>query len=150
MTNHTEIHETRSLYEDELATSLGHPEDVLNHPGLSLMEKRSILAGWASDAHSVTGIPAVRQLPCGAIVNVDVILQALAAIDEDGDRDVSGRLENPVGSFPRRYRHAFTTWRRSPWSRHDDDDDPPPCPVASPGPRQLPLVWASQQRPRWA
>jgi hypothetical protein len=28
-------------------TTFGHPRDVLSHPGLSLAEKRAILASWA-------------------------------------------------------------------------------------------------------
>ncbi len=30
---------------------LGHPDDVVRDPGMTLDEKRAVLAAWASDAH---------------------------------------------------------------------------------------------------
>jgi len=35
------------------ADVLGDPEDVVRHSGMTLAEKRAVLAGWASDAHAV-------------------------------------------------------------------------------------------------
>jgi len=35
-------------------TAFEHPQDVVSHPGLSLSEKRAILASWASDASAIT------------------------------------------------------------------------------------------------
>ena len=139
MTNKIKEHETCWPCE-ERAISLGHPEDVLNHPGLSVLDKRSILANWASDAHSVPGVPAMRMLPCGAIVKVDVILQALAALD-DSDALISSKQR--WDSLPRRRKARLPTWRRTPWSRRDDDDEPPPCPAAIQPYRPRPFLFVS-------
>jgi hypothetical protein len=59
-----------------------HPSDVLHHPAMSRMEKRALLAAWASDACAVEGRPAWRQVPeSGALVPIDAILDALQALD---------------------------------------------------------------------
>lgn len=62
-----------------------HPRDVTRHPGLSLSEKRAILAAWASDAHAVEACPTLRCLPgCRAeVVAIDEVLAALQALDTD-------------------------------------------------------------------
>ena len=52
-------------------TKFEHPRDVVSHSGLTLAEKRAILASWASAARNVSSIlrfPATRQQkPCPAI-----------------------------------------------------------------------------------
>ena len=60
-----------------------HPREVLAYPGLSLAEKRGLLASWASDACAVESCPALRCLPgCKAEpVPVDEVLAALLALD---------------------------------------------------------------------
>jgi len=40
-----------------------YPHEVVRDPGLSLPEKRAILAGWASDRNAVASFPALRHLP---------------------------------------------------------------------------------------
>ena len=35
------------------AAAFNHPDDVLSHSGLTIAEKRAILASWASDVHAV-------------------------------------------------------------------------------------------------
>jgi hypothetical protein len=72
-----------------------HPRDVVSHPGLSLSEKRAILASWASDASAIASCPSLRA-PEGlkAAVTIDEILEALCALDE-GPR-------NPPGGKPMR------------------------------------------------
>jgi hypothetical protein len=40
-----------------------HPRDVVSHPGLSLGEKRGILASWASDASAIAS--SLRKLDGG-------------------------------------------------------------------------------------
>ncbi len=40
-----------------------HPRDVLADQTLTLAEKRSILASWASDAAAVISCPALRAIP---------------------------------------------------------------------------------------
>jgi hypothetical protein len=55
---------------------------VVDDPGLSLNEKRAILAAWASDACAVEAAPALRRAPGGAsAVSVDDILDALRELD---------------------------------------------------------------------
>lgn len=40
------------------------PQDVVDHPALTLAEKRAILASWASDASAMVSCPSMR--PCRA------------------------------------------------------------------------------------
>jgi hypothetical protein len=74
-------------------TVFEHLRDVVSNPGLSLSEKRAILASWVSDA----SCPSLRA-PEGlkAPVTIDEILEALCALD-DGPR-------NPPGGKPMRLR----------------------------------------------
>ncbi len=78
-------------------TVFEHPRDVISHPGLSLPEKRAILASWASDVFAIASCPALRA-PEGlkAPITIDEILEALRALDE-GPR-------NPPGGKPMRLR----------------------------------------------
>jgi hypothetical protein len=64
-------------------TRFEHPRDVLNHPSLSIAEKRAILASWASDAAAISSCPELRS-PAGlkAPVSIDDILNALGALDD--------------------------------------------------------------------
>jgi hypothetical protein len=108
--------------------AFNHPDDVLHDTTLTLEEKRATLAAWASDAHAVPNVPALRQLPSGAIVNVDTVFSALRALD----RSEPARLPKlpPASSWARPRFPARADWR---WSRRrdDGDDDPPPCPSAA-------------------
>ncbi len=62
--------------------SFTHPHQVLRHALLSRVEKRALLAEWASDAYAVEGRPGWRQIPgSGAVVLIDDILDALRALD---------------------------------------------------------------------
>jgi len=78
-------------------TTFEHPRDVVTHPGLSLAEKRAILASWASDATAIASCPALRA-PEGlkAPVSIDDILEALRGPDA-GPR-------HPPGGKPMRLR----------------------------------------------
>jgi hypothetical protein len=78
-------------------TRFEHPRDVVSHPGLSLGEKRAILASWASDASAIASSPSLRA-PVGlkAPVTIDEILEALCMLDE-GPR-------NPPAGKPMRLR----------------------------------------------
>jgi hypothetical protein len=78
-------------------TRFEHPRDVLSHPGLSLGEKRAILASWASDASAIASCPSLRA-PEGlrAPVTIDEILEALCALD--------GGPRPPPGGKPMRLR----------------------------------------------
>ncbi len=69
-----------------LATTYSHPSEVLRNPLLSSIEKRSILAAWASDAFAVENNPWLRQLPgSDRAVPVKEILSALRQLDENDD-----------------------------------------------------------------
>jgi hypothetical protein len=80
-------------------TAFDHPRDVVSHPGLSLAEKRAILASWASDASAIASCPALRA-PAGrrAAVSLDEILAALCEVD--------GGPRPPPGGKPMRLRSA--------------------------------------------
>jgi hypothetical protein len=81
-----------------LGTYYAHPRDVVADPGLSLAEKRAILASWASDASAIASCPALRA-PDGlkAPVHIDEILEALSALD-------GGNPRHPPGGKPMRLR----------------------------------------------
>jgi hypothetical protein len=76
-----------------------HPRYVVSHPGLSLGEKRGILASWASDASAIASCPSLRA-PDGlkAPVTIDEILEAL--------RELDGGPRHPPGGKPMRLRSA--------------------------------------------
>ena len=78
-------------------TVFNHPRDVVSHPTLTSVEKRAILASWASDASAIASCPALRA-PNGlkAPVTIDEILDAL--------RELDGRPWNPPGGKPFRLR----------------------------------------------
>jgi hypothetical protein len=78
-------------------TSFNHPKEVVAHRGLSLAEKRAILASWASDAAAIASCPALRA-PEGLKnpVSIDEILEALQALD--------GGPRHPPGGKPQRLR----------------------------------------------
>jgi hypothetical protein len=64
------------------ARAFTHPQSVVDDTGLSLNEKRAILAAWASDACAVEAAPALRRAPgSGRAVSVDEILEALRTLD---------------------------------------------------------------------
>jgi hypothetical protein len=65
------------------AAAFSHPDEVLSHSGLTVAEKRAILASWASDAHAVEDMPWLRQLECGARVSLSEVLSALRSLDAE-------------------------------------------------------------------
>lgn len=78
-------------------TTFNHPQDVVEHAGLSLGEKRASLASWASDAAAISSCPALHAPPgLKKPVSIDEILQALQALD-NGPR-------HPPGGKPERLR----------------------------------------------
>ena len=68
------------------AAAFNHPDDVLSHPGLTVGEKRAVLASWASDAHAVDDMPWLRQLDCGARMPLSDVLSALRSLDAEEKR----------------------------------------------------------------
>jgi hypothetical protein len=82
-------------------TVFDHPKDVVMHPSLTLAEKRSILASWASDASAIASCPSLRvSQGLRAPVSIDAILDALCELD--------GGPRNPPGGKPMR---RFSTAR---------------------------------------
>jgi hypothetical protein len=71
------------------AQTFEHPDEVVRDPNLTLNEKRSILASWASDACAVESAPALRA-SAGDPVTFDSVMDALRAIDE-----VAGKYGKP-------------------------------------------------------
>jgi hypothetical protein len=63
------------------AQAFGHPSEVVNDPDLTLNEKRSILASWASDACAIEAAPELRRSPGGPVVRFDDIMDALRTLD---------------------------------------------------------------------
>ena len=79
-----------------------HPRDVAADAELSILEKRAILAPWASDAAAVTSNPALREIPGSRrIVTVDEVLEALATLDGDPPRNPPGGRPNRLKSISR-------------------------------------------------
>jgi hypothetical protein len=78
-------------------TVFEHPKDVVRHEGLTLSEKRAVLASWASDASAIKSCPSMRS-PKGLKqpVSIDVILEALCELD--------GGPRHPPGGKPCRLR----------------------------------------------
>jgi hypothetical protein len=99
-------------------------------------EKREILARWASDAHAVEDVPALRQLDDGSVVAVDLILQALKSLDCDEGRTTARR---PAWKPYARKRGSLLSRIRIP-RRPSDDDDPPPRPASAAYPVRIELA----------
>ena len=65
------------------ARHLNHPNEVVLDRTLDILEKRAILASWASDACAVESMPALRK-PSGASnpVTFDAVMDALRRLDD--------------------------------------------------------------------
>lgn len=93
----------------EAAAVLVHPDQILDHPSMSLEEKRTTLSSWASDHCAVENAPALRRLPNGAVVPVDDILAALAGLPIEApqiDQVLTGTASD------RRQRPLSPPWRK--------------------------------------
>ena len=102
------IHETNphSFSHPRVADLLADPADVLNHPLMTVDEKRRLLSSWASDSRAVDSDPTLRQLPIGALVPIADILAALRALP------VEERPAQPTQAAPRRKVPPFVSWHR--------------------------------------
>lgn len=61
---------------------LQRPSDVLETSALSVDDKRTILAAWASDLYALNSKPALRQLPgTPEPVSIDDVREALVELD---------------------------------------------------------------------
>lgn len=80
-----------------LASTFNHPREVLASPFLDILQKRCVLAAWASDAFAVEGKPWLRQLPgSNREVRIGDILSALRTLDgDDGPPGKAQRMPRP-------------------------------------------------------
>jgi hypothetical protein len=99
------------------AQAFEHPSHVVNDPDLTLNEKRTILASWASDACASEAVPHLRCAPGGKRpVLFDDVMEALRTLDkqakEQGDNSARyrrvlrrNRFDRP--RLPFRERHSI-------------------------------------------
>lgn len=127
-------------YLEDLTRVLGHPDEVLRHPALTMDEKRQILADWASDAHAVPDAPSLRQVQSGAVVALDDVLHSLRMLDGP---EAHRRPRVIRTTDTRRRRHAVPRVHAL-WRKRDDDDDPPPTPAAA-----MPFELALARSRKW-
>jgi hypothetical protein len=64
-----------------------HPLDVVRDTDMTVAEKRSVLASWASDACAIESNPALRATATGNVVNYDDIIDALQSLDDGQSAD---------------------------------------------------------------
>jgi hypothetical protein len=107
------------------------PNDVLSDPTMTVAEKRTLLASWASDVRAVPDHPALRQLEDGALVTIDAVLDALERLD-DSETPARPNTEERW-SLKRHWSRLGRRWRKH--FRDDDDDDPFSPAPAMPRPR---------------
>jgi hypothetical protein len=89
------------------ARSYALPTEVVADPGLSLNEKRAILASWASDACAIQSAPELRQPGHGPPVSFDDIMEALKLLDGEAHASIDyGKLVNRVRRFRDLYRRG--------------------------------------------
>ncbi|WP_398467040.1 hypothetical protein [Tardiphaga sp.] len=83
-----------------LASTFSHPKEVLASPFLDTVQKRCVLATWASDAFAVEGKPWLRQIPgCTSQIRIGDILSALRTLDgDDGPPANAARMAFPAPS----------------------------------------------------
>jgi hypothetical protein len=84
-------------------TAYRSPFDVVSDAKLSFMEKKAILASWASDACAVESQPGFRQ-PADLLhpVSFDDIMTAMQALDrsQTGVASIRDRRDRDEGSSP--------------------------------------------------
>lgn len=100
--------------------ALVHPDQVLDHPSMTDEEKRALLSSWASDRHAVENAPALRRLDSGAVVSIDDILAALAALPAAPPQCGQGGSWTAV---ERRQKPFSPPWRKA---RSRPNGEPPP------------------------
>ncbi len=103
-----------------------HPSSVVENPELSVDEKKSLLASWASDANAIPNFPALRRLKSGEIVLLDEIFKALKKLDGITDAPPFPKGQTSQGDVRvqrRKERRQAFRWRW--WDRRNDDDSGP-------------------------
>lgn len=82
-----------------LASTFRDPDEVLASELLTKVEKRCVLAAWASDAFAVEDKPWLRQLPSNQTpVPLSAIMRALKLLDgsDDPPPDRGGGAQRPI------------------------------------------------------
>jgi hypothetical protein len=68
-----------------------YPHQVLQDPNMSVEEKRSILAAWASDVHAVESMPMMRHLPGTPYpVTLSSVMDARLRLDREIEMEHDG------------------------------------------------------------
>jgi hypothetical protein len=67
--------------------AFGHPLDVVRDTDMTVAEKRSVLASWASDACAIESNPALRVVATGSVVSYDDFIDALQSLDAGQSAD---------------------------------------------------------------
>ena len=70
-------------YLDTKRAGFADPWDVVLDANLTGIEKKEILAEWASDIHAVEGRPELRMNESGAVLALDRILECLRLVDAE-------------------------------------------------------------------
>jgi hypothetical protein len=83
------------------ASAFAHPMNVVRDAGLTLNEKRAILASWASDACAVEAAPDLRANASGCAVRWDEIMDALRILDGGEVWEASSALQTGAGEKAR-------------------------------------------------
>jgi hypothetical protein len=79
-----------------------HPMDVVRDTDMTIAEKRSVLASWASDACSIE----LRAVATGNVVSYDEIIDALQSLDAGRSADMAAY------AFKRRQRRRrWSDWK---------------------------------------
>jgi hypothetical protein len=141
MTTSREITALDSTYSTDARNRLSSPKSVVLDPTMTVDEKRSLLASWASDARAVPDHPALRRLDSGSAVEIDDILDALKQLDGPSAT---------VATTSRNWSYRKGYWSRIGrlWRRSmDDDDDDGPTSPARVAPRRWRLLAQSGQFP---
>ncbi|MBB3934647.1 MULTISPECIES: hypothetical protein [Aureimonas] len=111
------------------ADTFNHPDQVVSAAGLTKSQKRMLLASWASDRRTVEDKPSLRRLDSGAVIPIDEILEAMTALDRDGELAASGTADSLAARRTNRLVARLVRRRPTPWT--DRNDDPPPSAAAA-------------------
>ena len=83
---------------------------------MTVAEKRSVLASWASDACAIESNPALRAAATGSVVSYDDIIGALQSLDSERSP------QSVTSTFKRRQRRRrWTKWNG--WAGRSDNGD---------------------------
>jgi hypothetical protein len=83
-----------------------HPLDVVRDADMTVAEKRSVLASWASDACAIESNPGLRAAATGSVVSYDDIIDAVQSL-EGGQSS-----ETVTYTFKRRQRRRrWSDWK---------------------------------------